>query len=152
MKKMQVLYDYLLGTGLVETEQLHVIVTEGSVAFTSAANASNNVAFTRHYTAQINISSYGGDVDKIDVALVWWLGLYQPDLCGAEDGYGFEAEIINKETVNLYALVKLSENVRWDNATQTIQNCVLPVIFDELMPLQIPAFLHDDVADEVLDD
>ena len=150
MKKMQALYEYLLGTGLVAAEQLHVIVTEGSVVFTAAGNASNNVAFTRRYPAQINMSNYGGDVDRIDAALVWWLGLYQPDLAGTDGGYGFEAEIINKETVNLYALVNLSENVHWDNATQIMHNCVQPVVFEELMPLQIPAFLNDYLVGEVV--
>jgi hypothetical protein len=151
MKKMQALYDYLLGTGLVTTEQLHVIVTEGSVFFPIAGLSGGNVTFTRRYTAQININDYAGDIDKLDVALVWWLGLYQPELVGDGGGYGFEAEIISKEIVSLYALVNLSENVRWDDASKTMHNCVQPVIFDELMPLNIPAFLTDVITGEVLD-
>lgn len=143
MKKMQALYDYLLGTGLVTADQLHVIVTEGHVTFSNCGDASPNVTFSRNYTAQVLVSNYGGDVDKLDAAIVWWCGLFQPDLSGDQNGYGFEADIQSKETADICALVRLTETVRWDNNSQSMTNCLQAYVIDDATPLNLPLFFMD---------
>lgn len=148
MKKMQILHQYLISTGLVNAEQLNTIVTEGTVVFHAIGNPDDDVAFTRSYTAQINVAAYGGNVDRLDAALVWWVSLYQPELAGEKNGYGFEAEIISSETVNLYALLTLTERVRYDRASDTMINCVTPLVLDGTDHPAIPLFIADSLTGE----
>lgn len=148
MKKMQMLHQYLLGTGLVNAEQLNTIVTEGTVVFHAIGSPDDDVAFNRHYTVQLNISAYGGNVDKLDAALVWWLSLYQPELAGDANGYGFEADIVSSETVNLYALLPLTERVRYDRASDSMLNCVTPLVLDGANFPVVPMFVEDAMTGE----
>lgn len=146
MKKLQLLHDYLLASGLVTSDQLDTTVTEGTVVFHVVGSPATDVAFIRRYTAQISVSAWGGDIDRLDAALVWWLGLYQPELVGDENGYGFEAEILNKETVSLYTLLPLTERVRYDRATDTMHNCTTALVWDTDNYPAMPLFIRDDVT------
>lgn len=143
MKKMQMLHEYILATGLVDASQLNVTVTEGTVVFHGVGSPADDVAFTRSYTVQLSISAWGGNPDKLDAAIVWWLSLYQPELAGDDNGYGFEAEIINSETVNLYALITLEERVIYDRSTDTMRNCVGAVLLDDTSMTAMPLFIAD---------
>lgn len=144
MKKLQLLHDYLLSSGLVTTEQLRSVVTEGSVVFPVVSSPADDVVFSRKYQAEIRVINWGGDINQLDAALVWWLGLYQPELAGTTTGYGFEADILSTETVSLYAIIPLSENVRYNRATGEMKTCVQPLVWsDEIYPA-MPIFIRDE--------
>lgn len=148
MKKMQVLHDYLLSTGLVKPEQVNTTVTEGKVVFYGAGEPSSAIAFSREYTVQVLINAWGGDADKLDAAIVWWCCLYQPELVGREHGYGFEAEVINSETINLCILLPLTETARYDSTSGEMLNCVKPLILNDASLADVPAFLLDTTTGE----
>lgn len=148
MKKMQLLHQYLLSTGLVKAEQINTTVTEGIVVFHAVGESSGNVAFSREYVALIEITAYAGDADKLDAALVWWCGLYQPELAGSDNGYDFKANILNTETVQLSVAIPLTERVRYDRTTGEMLNCVTPLVLDDEALAGIPVFLVDTVSGE----
>jgi hypothetical protein len=127
----------------VDASQLNVMVTEGTVVFHAVGSPDDDVAFIRSYTVQLSISAWGGNPDKLDAAIVWWLSLYQTELAGDGNGYGFEAEILNSETVNLYALINLEERVIYDRATDTMRNCVGAVLLDDTSMPAMPLFIAD---------
>ncbi len=133
MKKLQSLHTYLLSSGLVTPEQLKTVVTEGTVVFPAVSSPADDVGFLRRYTAEVRVIDWGGEIDQLDAALCWWLGLYQPELAGMDknSGYGFEADILNTETVTLYTLIPLTERVRYDRTTGEMINCVQPLVWDD---------------------
>lgn len=147
MRKMQALYEYLIGTGLVEATQLRLTVTDGSTQFQGLNEGTSDTAFVRNYSVQVVISRWGAGselVDKLDIALTWWLSLYEPRM-GA-GGYGFEAELIDKETANLYIEIRLTERVFYKNGE--IINNICPTInpqfidYDPLLPDFVAAGLQ----------
>lgn len=143
MKKLQALHEYLLGTGLVDADQLRTFSDQGRIIFYISGEHAGDVAFLRSYQAEISVLNFGGDPDKLDAALVWWLGVYHPELAGGENGYGFEAEILSKESVNLHLTLPLSERVTYKRATDEMRNCVKPLVWDAFDPLEVPLFLMD---------
>lgn len=148
MKKMQLLHQYLLSTGLITPEQINTTVTEGIVVFHAVGDSSGSVAFSREYVAVVEITAYAGDADKLDAAIVWWCGLYQPELAGSDNGYDFKAKIINTETVQLTVALPLTERVRYDRVKGEMLNCVTPLLLDEATLAGIPVFLVDTVSGE----
>lgn len=151
MKKLQLLHNYLLDSGLVEVDQLRTTASDGRITFNVAGAPETNVFFYRAYNAQIIISNFANATDKLDAALVWWLGLYQPNLVGGENGYGFEADIINKETVDLYVVLPLTERVELDINNKEISNCTRPMVLDIGNDAGVFLALFDKVAQEIVD-
>ena len=149
MKKLQLLHQYLIDQKLFQPEQLNVVVSKGKNLFACAAGAEELISFERRYTVEVIVNAWGGDIDMLDLALVWWLSQYQPDLAG-DHGYGFEADVVNAETVNLYINIPLSERIYYDVVAKELKSCVKPITFDELAPLPFPLELYDSAASEVV--
>ena len=142
MRKMQALYEYLIGTGLVEANKLRLTVTNGSTKFQGLNEGTPDTAFARNYSVQVIISGWGAGselIDKLDIAITWWLSLYEPR-AGA-GGYGFEAELIDKETANLYIEINLSERVFYKSGE--IINNICPALNPEFMDYEplLPDFV-----------
>ncbi len=124
MKKLQKLHEYLLGTNLIAAEQLRTFVNEGTVSFASPADGGADVSYRTRYYAEITVTDYGKDPARLMVALAWWLRLFEPDLCGLDQGFGFETEIKDKETVDLHVTIPLTETIRYDSASDTVHSCI----------------------------
>jgi hypothetical protein len=152
MKKLQMLYQFLLGTGLFKPEQLRLFVDEGCTTFEQTGmpegDDKGNLPFYRRYSVNVTITAYGGSVDKIDAALVWWLGLHETERAGRSNGYSFEAEIIDAATVNLFYTIPLSERVIYNTRTQQYQHCVRPVRLDGGSLDNLPLYFVDARAGE----
>jgi len=92
-------------------DTLHVFVDEGHVE----ASAARSLSFEYQYTLTLIVTDYPGSADSIVVPVLAWLRVNQAELFAnpdkRADGFKFEAEIINHETVDLAIKLKLSERV-----------------------------------------
>lgn len=150
MRKLQLLHSYLIETGLVTPEQLNTTATFGKIIFLRIGAPYADIVFKREYTAQIMVNHYGGNPDNLDAAIVWWCALYQSDIGGDNNGYGFEADIIDSETVNLNIIIPLTESVNFNMTTKKITNCAKPLVLEGDERFFIPVFF-DRVMQEVIE-
>ncbi|MGD7095894.1 phage tail protein [Ralstonia solanacearum] len=92
-------------------DTLHVFVDEGHVE----ASAARSLSFDYQYTLTLIVTDYPDSADSIVVPVLAWLRVNQAELFAnpdrRADGFKFEAEIINHDTVDLAIKLKLSERV-----------------------------------------
>lgn len=142
MTKLQALHDFLLSLNLFEAEQLRTWTTEGLVKPTSLGEPNKNAPFKKQYQINVLISDFDNTLDKqtkLDAGLCWWLGIY--DTTTAKNGFGFEASINNKNTVNLWLGIPVEEKYVWHNDKNAYIACTKPYLHDD-STTEIPAYLR----------
>lgn len=114
MKKPDSLRRALTGavTELAQNpEKLHCFIQEGRISSTSA----RSLSFEYAYTLEIIVTDYNADPDTIIVPILAWLRVHQNEMLSnpelMQDGFSFEADILNHDTVDLAIKLKLSERV-----------------------------------------
>lgn len=92
-------------------EKLHCFVQEGRIFSTSATSLS----FEYEYTLEIIVTDYSADPNTLIVPILAWLRRNQNEMLSnpelMRDGFSFEADILNHETVDLAIKLKLTERV-----------------------------------------
>ncbi|MFV2029811.1 phage tail protein [Neisseria sp. S1] len=67
------------------------------------------------YRLNINITDYADGLDKLNVAVIAWLQVNQPDILGPgsvpADSYVFEADILDDKTADIAIVLRLTESV-----------------------------------------
>ena len=92
-------------------DKLHCFIQEGRIFATSATSLS----FEYLYTLEIIVTDYGADPNTLIVPILAWLHRHQNEMLSnpelMRDGFSFEADILNHDTVDLAIKLKLSERV-----------------------------------------
>lgn len=109
MKKLIDLREYLLQripALAVNPDQLLTYVETGKIAFSTGANYSHQYSFN----AVIIITQWRHSADDVVIPLLEWLNVREPGF-DPEKSLSFEADILNKETVDLAFKLALTERV-----------------------------------------
>ncbi|AJG19126.1 phage tail protein [Cupriavidus basilensis] len=92
-------------------DKLHIFVDEGRVV----ATGSKTLSFEYQYTLTLIVTDYADNSDTITVPVLAWLRANQPELFfnpdRREDGFKFEADILNHTTVDIAIKLALTERV-----------------------------------------
>lgn len=92
-------------------DKLHCFVQEGRVISTSATSLS----FEYAYTLEIIVTDYRDHADTLIVPILAWLRIHQNEMLSnpelMQDGFSFEVDILNHDTVDLAIKLKLTERV-----------------------------------------
>lgn len=92
-------------------DRLLVFIDEGTVRCTSA----ESLSFEYGYTLQLVVTDYADHADTIMVPLLGWLATHQPELLAnpdrGRDGIRFEADLLNKVSMDLAIRIALTERV-----------------------------------------
>lgn len=92
-------------------ECLNIFIDSGSVVSTLAASLS----FEYRYTLNVIVMNFAGDQNLLMAPILGWLTQHQPDILAnparREDGFTFEADILNNTTSDISIDLKLTERV-----------------------------------------
>lgn len=92
-------------------DQLHCFIQEGRISATSATSLS----FEYAYTLEIIVTDYSAEPNTLIVAILAWLRVHQNEMLSnpelMQDGFSFEVDILNHDTVDLAIKLKLTERV-----------------------------------------
>lgn len=92
-------------------ECLGIFIDTGSVVSTLAASLS----FEYRYTLNVIVMNFAGDQNLLMAPILGWLTQHQPDILAnperREDGFTFEADILNNTTSDISIDLKLTERV-----------------------------------------
>lgn len=113
--KWQLLHDYLLSTQLVTAEQLRVhgvtdVVTPGSEDY------HGKIGFASRYICALHITDFGADTTRLKLELARWISHYQPEQIDTE-AFDIRIDPINRDTVNLFIELELTEKGSFDRET-----------------------------------
>ena len=114
-------------------DALHVFVDEGNVVGTGA----QTLGFEYRYTLTLIATDYPHSSDTIVVPVLAWLRTNQPDTFTnpdkRDDGFKFEAEILNHTTVDISIKLKLTERVtvKVEGAGYQVEHHPEPVNVDD---------------------
>lgn len=112
-----------------DPERLLIFIDEGTVRCTAAASLS----FEYGYTLQVILTDFPGSPDAVMLPLLGWLREHQSELLAnlekSAEAIKFEAEIIDKNKVDLAITLPLTERVvvqRLDNGTYSVTHVSEP--------------------------
>ncbi|WP_426762145.1 phage tail protein [Hafnia paralvei] len=92
-------------------ECLSIFIDSGSVVSTLATSLS----FEYRYTLNVIVMNFAGDQNLLMAPILGWLTQHQPDILAnperREDGFTFEADILNNTTSDISIDLKLTERV-----------------------------------------
>ncbi len=131
MKKLQLLHDYLLASGLVTSESLTVWTTEGGVYGGNDA-AADRKGLQMQFQVNIGIDDYPfttEDVRKLFFALKWWLDVYEADAPDDEKRLAFEMDIKTSSTAYIWLGLTLTED-SWLQDGE-LHSCTEPLLEEE---------------------
>lgn len=91
-------------------ERLSIFVDKGRIGATAGADLS----FRYHYTLNVVVQDYSGDVDALMVPVLAWLAEEQPDLFLGDkrEPFSFDAELLEQGAHDVSIDIELSESVR----------------------------------------
>lgn len=133
MNKLASLRAHLLslpGEIHIDPKQLIVLAQRGRVVSPSYERESNG--FEWRYTAEIIITDFSGDPDKLAHWVLTWLDRHEPHR--DDDAFEFEAEILNGHSTDLSLSVPLSDTVqaKETEAGVALQHYDEPMLDDSL--------------------
>ncbi len=92
-------------------EKLHIFVDEGRIV----ATGTKTLSFEYQYTLTLIVTDYGDSADSLMVPILAWLRANQSELFfnpdRRADGFKFEADILNHNTVDISVKLTLTERV-----------------------------------------
>lgn len=92
-------------------DKLHLFVEEGRVVATGA----KSLSFEYQYTLSLLVTDFADSADAITVPVLAWLRENQPELFTnpdrRPDGFKFETDVLNHNTVDLLVKLPLTERV-----------------------------------------
>lgn len=140
--KWQLLHDYLIDSGLVKTEQLRVhgltdLVTPGGEGHDGI------IGFASSYVCALHISDFAADTTPLKFELARWLGHYQPEQIG-KPAFDIRIDPINRETVNLFIELELTEKGNFNTVTGESHLCtqMIELLKPSLDPIVITKKEH----------
>lgn len=82
------------------------------------AARAGSLSFVYRYTATMVVEDFAGDIDTVIVPLLAWIAVHQPELMQKADSepFGFEAEVLAGDLIDLSITIELSERVRVERA------------------------------------
>lgn len=94
-----------------DPDRLLVFIDEGTVRCTAATSLS----FEYGYTLRVVVTDYARHADTLIVPVLRWVATHQPELLANFDmqktGIRFEADLLNKSSMDLSILLTLTERV-----------------------------------------
>lgn len=130
--KWQLLHDYLLETGLVTADQLRIhgltdVVTPGG------EDAKGRVGFASRYLCAVRITDFNADTNALKFELSRWIAHYQPEQLNTE-AFVMRIDPVNRDVVNLYIELDMTERGSFDRATGESVLCVQMMDTLDLLP------------------
>ena len=134
--KWQLLHDYLLETGLVTTDQLRIHGMTDVVTPYSEDDKGRS-GFASRYVCAVRISDYGADTTALKFEMSRWIAHYQPEQLQTE-AFVMRIDPVNRDVVNLYIELEMTETGRFDRSTGDSALCVQMMEQIGLLPLSAP--------------